>query len=740
MMANINQEGWSSMKIFKRSLTTYASALVFFLLQSSLVFAESGGGAEEGMSHHINTLVFQLSVILVAAWAGGRLFKQLKFPSVLGELVSGVLIGPYALGAFSLPGFPHGIFPLTEGFPVSLELYSIATIASIILLFLTGLETDLSTFLRFSVAGSVVGISGVVFSFVAGDAVGVLLMNSLGRSGAGFFDPVPLFLGVISTATSVGISARILSDKRRLNSPEGVTILAAAVIDDVLGIIVLAIIIGLVKTHTISWAQISLISAKAIGMWGIFTFLGIRYANQIGGTLKRMVDRNMIAIIALAMAFFLAGIFEKSGLAMIIGAYVMGLSLSKTDLSFLIQEKLDSVQRLLVPVFFCVMGMLINVHEMTSPIILKFGLIYITAAIFGKVVGCSLPALFLNFNRYGALRIGVGMVPRGEVALIVAGIGLSMGIIDDKIFGLAIMMTFVTTLLTPPVFDRLLSAEWAVLRKKIDMDKDQTMVSFKMPNAETAALLLSLLIPAFEEEGFYVHSLEGSEKFYHIRKDRTSMTLRYLKHDFIFDCSKNDVVFIHTLFYEVIAQVGAFMRRLEDLTDKRDIGRNILQADSADPAEVKHQSMENYLSPMAVEVALKGHTKDEILREMVGLLVRANTFSQSTGEKIVREVIDRERMMSTGMQDGVALPHVKTELVDQIRFAVGIKKEGIHFDSLDHKPAHIFFLTIAPKKGHESYLQHLAEMSKFLSVEENRQKLVEARNNTDLFSTLIKGL
>lgn len=729
------------MKSLKRFLATYASALVFFLLQSSCVFAESGGGAEEGMSQHINILVFQLSVILVAAWAGGRFFQRLKFPSVLGELVSGMIIGPYVFGGISLPGLPHGLFPLAgEGFPVSIELYSIATIASILLLFLTGLETDFSTFLKYSVAGSVVGLFGVIFSFAAGDLVGIFLMNSLGRAGAGFFDPVPLFLGVISTATSVGITARILSDKRRLNSPEGVTILAAAVFDDVLGIIVLAIIIGMVKTHTVSWVDVSLISLKAIGMWGVFMFLGIRYANQIGGTLKRMVDRNMIAIIALAMALFLGGIFEKSGLAMIIGAYVMGLSLSKTDLAFLIQEKLDPVRRLLVPVFFCVMGMLINIQGMMSPIILKFGLIYVVAAILGKVVGCSFPALFLNFNRSGALRIGVGMVPRGEVALIVAGIGLSMGIIDDKIFGLAIMMIFVTTLLTPPVLDWMLSAERDVLRKKVDTDKDQTTVCFKMPNAETATLLRSLLIPAFEEEGFYVHSLEGDEMFYHIRKDRTSMTLRYLKHDFIFDCSKNDVVFIHTLFYEVIAQVGAFMRRLEDLTDKRDIGRNILQANSTDHLEGKRQSIENYLSPMAVEVALKGHTKDDILRELVGLLVRANTFSQVTGEKIVREVIDRERMMSTGMQDGVALPHVKTELVDQIRFAVGIKKDGIQFDSLDHKPAHIFFLTIAPKKGQESYLQHLAEMSKFLSVEENRRKLIEARNNTDLFSTLIKGL
>lgn len=725
------------MELIKRFSRTCAMALVFLFIEGGVSFANISGGDEGAMSSHINTLVLELSVILVAAWFGGRVFKRMKFPAVLGELVAGVIIGPYLLGQIPLPGLENGLFPIMGGFPVSHELYSLAAIASIILLFLAGLETDLETFLKFSVVGSVVGIFGVIVSFAAGDFVGMFLANHLYGGQAGFFDPVPLFLGVVSTATSVGISTRILSDRRRLNSPEGVTILAAAVIDDVLGIVILAIIIGMAKTQSIGWVDISLISLKAIGMWLLFTFLGIKYANKIGGALKKVGDRNMIAIMALALALFVAGIFEKSGLAMIIGAYVTGLSLSKTDLSFLIQEKLEPVHRLLVPVFFCVMGMLINLQEISSPLIIKFGVIYVFAAVVGKIVGCSIPALFLNFNPRGALRIGVGMVPRGEVALIIAGIGLSMGIIDDKVFALAVLMTFVTTLFTPPIFDRLLSVDKPVLRKKMEIDKDQTSVMFKMPNAETASLLLSLLIPAFEEEGFYTHCLEGTEKLYHIRRDKTFITLRYRKHDFIFDCAKNDVTFVHTLFYEVIAEVGGFMHRLQELTDKRDIGKNILQSSYAGSFESRSDhSIEEYLSPMAVEVNLKGETKDEILRELVGLLVRSNAFNEHMGEKIFKEIIAREKLMSTGMQDSVALPHVKTELIDTIRFAVGIKKGGIDFDSLDGKPSHIFFLAVASKKGHEPYLQYLAEISKFLSDEKNRQALIDGKSNTSIFKLL----
>ena len=730
------------MRFLSRLKQTCAIALVFLFIGADSGFAGAPGVGEGSMSHYMNMLVLQLSIILVAAWFGGKWFKRLKFPPVLGELVAGVIIGPFALGGIALPGLGQGLFPMAaSGFPVSLELYSIATIASIVLLFLAGLETDLETFLRFSFVGSVIGVFGVIFSFIAGDLVGVFLMKHIYGQSVSVFHSIPLFLGVISTATSVGISTRILSDRRRLNSPEGVTILAAAVIDDVLGIIILAVIIGMAKTHTIGWVDVSLISLKAIGMWVLATFLGIRYANEIGGLLKKVNDRSMIAVIALALALFVAGIFEKSGLAMIIGAYVMGLSLSKTDLSFLIQEKLESVQRLLVPVFFCVMGMLINLNELTSPIILKFGIIYILAAVAGKIIGCGVPSLFLNFNKRGALRIGVGMIPRGEVALIIAGIGLSMGIIDDKIFSLAIIMTFVTTLFTPPIFDRLLSVDKPVLRKKMDMEKDQTSVCFKMPNAETSTLLLSLLIPAFEEEGFYTYCLEGTEKLYHIRKNQTVITLRYRKHDCIFDCAESDVTFIHTLFYEVIAEVEGFMRRLQDLADKRDIGKNILKSSNGKSKGKKQaHSVHEYLSPMAVEVDLKGETKDQVLRELVELLVRANAFNESTGNKIYRELLEREKLMSTGMQDGVALPHVKTELVKSLRFAVGIKKTAIDFDALDKKPSNIFILAVAPKKGHESYLQYLAEISKFLSSEENRQRMIDSTGNIRLFEILEEGL
>ena len=283
---------------------------------------------ENDLVSAVTQLVFQLGIIIIAAWCGGKIFERFKLPAVLGEIVIGVIIGPYLLGHLPFPGFPSGLFPISAGFPVSRELYSIATIASIVLLFLAGLETDIDAFLRLSFAGPVVAIFGVIFSFISGDLIGVLFSKLLFGINYSFIHPVPLFLGVISTATSVGISARILSEKKKMDSPEGVTIVAAAVIDDVLGIIILAVVIAMAKSSHIAWGDIGFITLKALGIWLGFTILGIMASSRLNQFLKRFFkDKITITIICFAFALLLSGIFERSGLAMIIGAYIMGLSL-----------------------------------------------------------------------------------------------------------------------------------------------------------------------------------------------------------------------------------------------------------------------------------------------------------------------------------------------------------------------------------------------------------------------------
>lgn len=430
-------------------------------------------------------LLIQLAVILFAAKVAGELATRfLKIPSVLAELGVGILIGPYILGGISLFGwaalFPGGyvdpvygpmsLFGLTipfihtvqdgvsvTGIPVSNQLYALAQIGSIVLLFSIGLETNLRQFLRYAGPATAVALGGVILPFALGSGATVMF----GFAGPeGIFSPEALFMGAILTATSVGITARVLADLNSLDNPEGVTIIAAAVVDDVLGILILTVVIGIsvaeAETGTFTWGSLGWISFKAIGFWLGLTGIGILVAPYIERMVRHFRTPGSGLVFALALALLAAGLAEVFGLAFIIGAFSVGLALSSTRMGEQVEEAMTSILDFLVPVFFVVMGMLVDIGAMQNAIV--FGLVISILAIVSKVVGSGGPALVSGFNLRGGARIGVGMMPRGEVALIIAGVGLTEGIIGHDLFGVSIMMTVLTTLLAPillvPLFSK----------------------------------------------------------------------------------------------------------------------------------------------------------------------------------------------------------------------------------------------------------------------------------------------
>ena len=388
---------------FSRIFITF---LLVLIVSASTLYANEGSQVTEVMTG----LVLQIGIILFAVRIGGMLVKKFGIPSVLGELLAGVVIGPYALGAIALPGFPHGIFPLgTNGLAVSPELYGFATVASIILLFASGLETDLALFLRYSVVGGLVGLGGVVFSFASGAGVGMLLLD------APFMDPRCLFLGILSTATSVGITARILSDQKKMDSPEGVTILAAAVFDDVLGIIMLAVVLGIVAGMNGSAADRSFDAIEQrsrLSVSGSVLALGLIFS-KIASFLKFFKHQYDFSICALGIALLLAGIFEKQGLAMIIGAYVTGLSLSKTDIAAVIQERIHGLYEFFRTAVFAVMvsrecwrAHVLGSARVRSPVYRGH---YIR-----EILGCALPSLGLGFNIKAPSGVGAAWCPAAK--------------------------------------------------------------------------------------------------------------------------------------------------------------------------------------------------------------------------------------------------------------------------------------------------------------------------------------
>ena len=683
------------------------------LLVSSPLFSETLHDETFNVVHKMTIFVFQLGIIIFVAKFIGRIFGRIGMPSVLGELIAGIIIGPYALGGIPLPFFAHGFFPLSsQTIPVTTELYAVSIIASIVLLFHAGLETDINLFMRYSIKGAIVGVSGVIFSFFLGASFSMIILK------LPFMNPVTLFLGVLSIATSVGITARILSERRKMDSPEGVTILAAAVIDDVLGIIILAIVLGVVavisgpdSTEHVDWSAIGFIAFKAVAVWVLFTSLGLIYADKIGKFLKLFKDKTNIAIASLALALVFAGIFESAGLALIIGAYVLGLSLSKTDINFVIQDAIYPISELIVPVFFCVTGMMVDVSILLSPEVLLLGFVYGFLAIIAKFLACGIPSLFLNFNLLGALRIGVGMIPRGEVALIIAGIGVSNGILDSKILGIAILMTLLSTIIPPPILSKLLNIDKKGTKSEIK-GRDTVTTGFYFPSEPLTLLAMEKIAETLTAEGFFSHKMEiGDEKIYQLRKDRIFFTIHQKMNDIEIISDREDLVYVKTVVYEALLDLNETIKKLQEMAKPEEIKKGMLDSDSE--SRKNYNLLKSAISPKSVILRLKGKKKEDILREMIEILYKNGDITDS--EEVFQGAMERENIMSTGLQNGIAIPHCKTDSVSELKSVIALSPEGVEFDSLDGELSRIFVLIVSPKSNPGPHMQFLSAIGSILN-------------------------
>lgn len=485
--------------------------------------------------HAITVLMLQIAVILLVAKVGGEIFERFfRQPGVLGELIGGILISPYAFGRFLVIPGVGPLFetvklstilkasPIQPDFAVSPELWAIAQMAAIILLFMAGLETDLRQFLRYAGPATVVAIGGVVFPFFLGALATWWFIPGI----ESMWDPTALFMGAIMVATSVGITARVLSDINRLDTSEGVTILAGAVIDDVLGILVLAIVNAIAVVQLAGGAldvnTIITIAVKAVLFWLGLTGIGILASKQIEKGLRWFKTKGATFGLGLALAFASAATAELFGLAMIIGAYSIGLAMSDTKIAHFIEERLANVYSFIVPIFFVVMGMMVDFNQML-PLLWPYGIVISFFAIVSKVFGCGIPAFFVGFNMRGSYRVGLGMLPRGEVALIIAGVGIANGIIQTDMFGVAILLTLVTTLIAPPAlvpaFQRGGVGTRAEERKKAPPKAVEPFLVLEALSATHQKLVRDILLAELEEGGFEKVFDDITAGIYEVDKD-----------------------------------------------------------------------------------------------------------------------------------------------------------------------------------------------------------------------------
>ncbi|WML60175.1 cation:proton antiporter [Neobacillus sp. PS2-9] len=366
-------------------------------------------------------LIFELAIILLASKLAGDISVKLGQPSVLGKLLIGIVLGPAVLGLVS----------------ETKTLEEISQIGVILLMFIAGLETDVNEFKRSGKASALVGVSGIVVPLFVGYIAGII-MNMTNIEA--------MFLGLLLSATSVSISVQALKELNKMQSKEGITILGAAVIDDVLVIIALAFLMSMaggdVNLSMVIIKKVLFFGGSFLVAWKIVPWVLKKFA-----PLK--VTESLISA-ALIICFLYAYVAEITGVAAIIGAYIAGVAISVTDYKHEIFEKVETIgYSIFVPVFFTSIGVKASFDGITQHIGLIIGLSVL--AILTKLVGAAVGARMAKFPWRSSLGIGAAMVSRGEVALIIATIGLETKLINQELFAILVIVVLITTIVTPPM-------------------------------------------------------------------------------------------------------------------------------------------------------------------------------------------------------------------------------------------------------------------------------------------------
>jgi Kef-type K+ transport system membrane component KefB len=373
------------------------------------------------MPQGVDTFLLELFAIFVWAKAFAELFEQLSLPAVLGEILAGVVLGPHATNLVA-PSETVG---------------SIAEIGAIFLLFTVGLETRPQELIRVGRQSIRVAIAGVVVPFLLG-------FTYLKMHGEPLHEAV--FVGAAMVATSVGITARVLSDLHALNTREARVILGAAIFDDILGMIVLTVVAGMAGGGTVRWLHLAVLIAEGFGFAVFMIFVGPRLVKRMRPGLQRMSSHEAPLVLALAICLGLSVAATKIGMAAIIGAFFAGLVFADYAPEWNLQPRAHAINEFLAPFFFFVMGARLDIHLFTGEVWVT-AIVISLLAIVSKVLGCGLPMLLDGWRP--ALKVGVGMMPRGEVALIVALIGLQMNAISQQAYAVVIFMAGTTTILAP---------------------------------------------------------------------------------------------------------------------------------------------------------------------------------------------------------------------------------------------------------------------------------------------------
>jgi Kef-type K+ transport system membrane component KefB len=379
-------------------------------------------------------VIISLGILLLAAKLMAELFHRVRLPIVLGELLAGIIVGPFAIG---------GLF-LFDGEPiVSLDetVKHIGEIAAIVILFIAGLEITPREFLRGGAAAFTVGSLGVIVPFFVGyyvfSAFGIAALQSI-------------LIATALTATSIAISIQVLTELGRMQSKEARLILGAAIVDDILAIAALSVVVTMVQTGNTEPAivDIVLLIMQVLGTFAAILIVSVLVIPRIVHTERLWKSKGSLEGIVTAAFFAAAGIAAFVGLSPIVGAFAIGMAVASTRIIKQVHEYVDKLQIIFAPLFFAIIGAQVDLRGVNLDVLYLAGIL-VAVAVVTKLVGTGLPAMVFLKDKTRSMRVGIGMISRGEVGLIVAGVGVSSGALTNDIYTTIIIMVAATTIITP---------------------------------------------------------------------------------------------------------------------------------------------------------------------------------------------------------------------------------------------------------------------------------------------------
>jgi Kef-type K+ transport system membrane component KefB len=379
-------------------------------------------------------VLISLAVLLFAAKLFAELFNKIRLPGVLGELLAGIIIGPFALGSI----------PIFDGKPLVIlneTVRQIGELAGVVILFIAGLEITPREFLRGGAASFTIGALGVIVPFF----LGYYVFTIFGLEGL-----QSILIATALTATSVAITVRVLTALGKMQTKEAKIILGAAIVDDILAIAVLSVVLTMVQTGNMdpNIFDIIFLILKILGIFAALLIGTIIIIPRIVNSERLWKARGSVEGIVTASFFGASAIAAAVGLSPIVGAFSVGMAVASTKIIKRVEDYVDKLEIIFAPLFFAIIGAQVNLTGINLDVLFLSAII-IVVAILSKLAGCGLPALVFLRNRSKAMKVGIGMISRGEVGLIVAGIGVTSGVLSSNIYTTVIIMVAITTLITP---------------------------------------------------------------------------------------------------------------------------------------------------------------------------------------------------------------------------------------------------------------------------------------------------